>query len=74
MKHLSKFSQFNEGITEKAYKSKDSDVKKEMFRDKIKDFLKSKSCKVEKVGDDFEFKPQTDLALLFTLSHFHGLF
>jgi hypothetical protein len=44
----------NEGKTEKGYKSKDSDIKKEMFREKIKDFLKSKSCKIEKVGDDFE--------------------
>ncbi len=44
----------SEGKIEKAYKSKDSDVKKEMFRDKIKDFLKSKDCKISQVGDDFE--------------------
>jgi hypothetical protein len=44
----------SEGKIEKAYKSKDSDVKKEMFRDKIKDFLKSKGCKISQVGDDFE--------------------
>jgi hypothetical protein len=50
----------NEGKTEKGYKSKDSDVKKEMFRDKIKDFLKSKDCKISQVGDDFEVHKNTE--------------
>jgi hypothetical protein len=54
MRHLKRFNEILEGKTEKAYKSKDSDVKKESFREKIEDFLKSKSCKVKKVGDDFE--------------------
>jgi hypothetical protein len=43
-----------EGKTDKAYKSKDSDVKKESFREKIENFLKSKGCKLKQVGDDFE--------------------
>jgi hypothetical protein len=50
----------SEGKIEKAYKSKDSDVKKEMFRDKIKDFLKSKDCKISQVGDDFEIHKDTE--------------
>lgn len=54
MRHLKRFNEILEGKTEKAYKSKDSDVKKESFREKIENFLKYKSCKVEKVGDDFE--------------------
>ena len=54
MKHLKKFNELNEGVTMKASKSKDSDVKKESFRDKIEDFVKSKNCKTKKVGDDFE--------------------
>jgi hypothetical protein len=49
-----------EGRTEKAYKSKDSDVKKEAFRTKIKDFLKSKGCKISQVGDDFEVHLETE--------------
>jgi hypothetical protein len=52
MKHIKSFNQMNEGKTEKANKSKDKDVKKELLRDKVKDFLKSKSCKVEQVGND----------------------
>ena len=43
-----------EGRTDKAYKSKDSDVKKEIFREKIENFLKSKGCEIIQVGDDFE--------------------
>lgn len=43
-----------EGRTEKASKEKDSDVKLEDFRTKVKDFLKGKDCKVKQVGDDFE--------------------
>ena len=44
----------NEGKTDKAFKSKDSDVKKETFREKIENFLKSKGCEIKQVGDDFE--------------------
>jgi len=44
----------SEGKVEKYHKSKDSDVKLEEFRSKLKDFLKSKECKVKQVGDDFE--------------------
>ena len=51
MKYLKRF---NEGRTEKASKEKDSDVKLEDFRTKVKDFLKGKDCKVKQVGDDFE--------------------
>jgi hypothetical protein len=43
-----------EGKTDKATKEKDLDVKMENFRDKIKDFLKSKNCTVKQVGTDFE--------------------
>lgn len=43
-----------EGKTERGYKSKDSDVKKEIFREKIENFLKSKGCEIVQVGDDFE--------------------
>lgn len=45
---------FNEGRTEKASKEKDSDVKLEEFRSKVKEFLKGKDCKVKQIGDDFE--------------------
>ena len=31
-----------------------------MFRDKIKDFLKSKDCKISQVGDDFEVHKNTE--------------
>lgn len=44
----------NEGRTEKASKSKDSEVKVDEFRTTIKNFLKGKDCKVKQVGDDFE--------------------
>ena len=43
-----------EGKTEKSTKERDLDVKMENFRDKIKDFLKSKNCTVKQVGTDFE--------------------
>lgn len=43
-----------EGNIDKSTKEKDLDVKMENFRDKIKDFLKSKDCKVKQVGTDFE--------------------
>ena len=44
----------NEGSIDKSTKEKDLDVKMENFRDKIKNFLKSKDCKVKQVGTDFE--------------------
>ena len=50
MKYLKTF----EGVTMKASKSKDSDVKKESFRKKVEDYIKSKDCKIKQVGDDFE--------------------
>lgn len=43
-----------EGNIDKSSKEKDLDVKMENFRDKIRDFLKSKDCKVKQVGTDFE--------------------
>lgn len=43
-----------EGNLEKSVKSKDYDVKLDRFQDTIKNFLKSKDCKVKQVGDDFE--------------------
>jgi hypothetical protein len=52
MKHLKSFNQLNEGKTEKGYKSKDSDVKKETFRSKVKDHVKSKGCDIKQVGND----------------------
>jgi hypothetical protein len=42
MKHLKRFNEINEGRTEKAYKSKDHDVKKEFLEIKIENFLKVK--------------------------------
>lgn len=44
----------NEGSIDKSTKEKDLDVKMENFRDKVKDFLKSKDCRVKQVGTDFE--------------------
>ena len=43
-----------EGNIDKSTKEKDLDVKMENFRDKIKNFLKEKDCKVKQVGTDFE--------------------
>lgn len=43
-----------EGSIDKSTKEKDLDVKMENFRDKIKNYLKSKDCKVKQVGTDFE--------------------
>jgi hypothetical protein len=69
MKHLKKFTEIFEGKTEKANKSKDNDVKKELIRDKVKDFLKSNSCKVEQVGNDLEvyLKYYTDYEYIFQI-------
>jgi hypothetical protein len=60
MKHLKRFNEIVEGKTDKAFKSKDSDVKKETFRNKIKDFLKSKGFDISQVGDDFEVHLDTE--------------
>ena len=57
MKYLKRF---NEGRTEKASKTSDSDVKLEDFRKKVKEFLKSKGCKIVQVGDDFEVHRDTE--------------
>jgi hypothetical protein len=43
-----------EGNLEKSVKSKDYDVKLDKFQDSVKNFLKSKDCKIKQVGDDFE--------------------
>lgn len=43
-----------EGRIDKSIKEKDLDIKMDNFRDKIKNFLKSKDCKVKQVGTDFE--------------------
>jgi hypothetical protein len=43
-----------EGNIDKSTKEKDLDVKMENLRDKIRDFLKSKDCRVKQVGTDFE--------------------
>lgn len=43
-----------EGNIDKSTKERDLDVKMENFRDKIKNFLKEKDCKVKQVGTDFE--------------------
>jgi division protein CdvB (Snf7/Vps24/ESCRT-III family) len=43
-----------EGKIDKSTREKDLDVKMENFREKIKDFLKSKNCTVKQVGTDFE--------------------
>ena len=44
----------DEGKLEKSTKQKDLDVKMDGFRDKIKNYLKSKDCTVKQVGTDFE--------------------
>lgn len=43
-----------EGKLDKSTKEKDLDVKMDNFRDKIKDYLKSKDCTIKQVGTDFE--------------------
>ena len=43
-----------EGKLDRSTKEKDLDVKMDSFRDKIKDYLKSKDCTVKQVGTDFE--------------------
>jgi hypothetical protein len=43
-----------EGNIDKSTKEKDLDVKMETLRDNIKNFIKSKDCKVKQVGTDFE--------------------
>ena len=45
---------FDEGKLDKSTKEKDLDVKMDGFRDKIKNYLKSKDCTVKQVGTDFE--------------------
>ncbi len=57
MKYLKRF---NEGRTEKSSKTSDPDVKLEDFRTKVKEFLKSKGCKIVQVGDDFEVHRDTE--------------
>lgn len=54
MKNIKSWMTFNEGSTMKASKSKDVDVKKDSFRDKVEAHFKSLKCKYKKVGDDFE--------------------
>jgi hypothetical protein len=51
---MGKPSWLGEGKLMKASNSKDSDVKIDEFRDKVKDYLKSLECDIKKVGDDFE--------------------
>jgi hypothetical protein len=56
MKNIQNWEKFNvnEGRTDKAFKSKDLDVKKDAFRDKIESHFKSLKCEYKSVGDDFE--------------------
>lgn len=54
MKNIQNWQKFNEGRTEKASKSKDSEVKVDEFRTTINNFLKGKDCKTKQVGDDLE--------------------
>ena len=54
MSNIQNWEKFNEGRTMKASKEKDSDVKKDAFRDKIESHFKSLKCKYKQVGDDFE--------------------
>ena len=51
---MGKPSWLGEGRTDKGLKSKDSDVKKDAFRDKIESHFKSLKYKYKRVGDDFE--------------------
>lgn len=55
MKHLSNFELF-EGKTMKASRSKDNDVKKMQFKEKIEDFIKSldSNCEYKTIGNDLE--------------------
>jgi len=54
MKNIKNWTSFNEGKAMIASKSKDNDVKKDTFRDKVEDILKSANLKFKKIGDDFE--------------------
>ncbi len=64
MKHLTTYKLFesdeldglnlNEGRTEKSFKSKDNDVKKQEFRHSINNLIKSKGCETKSVGNDLE--------------------
>ena len=51
---MGKPSWLGEGRTDKGLKSKDLDVKKDAFRDKIESHFKSLKYKYKRVGDDFE--------------------
>lgn len=54
MKNLKSFNNYvSEGKLMKS-KSVDSDVKKEQFREKVNNYVKSQDCKTKQVGDDFE--------------------
>jgi len=55
MKHLSNFELF-EGKTMRASKSKDNDVKKMEFKEKVESFIKSldSECEYKTVGKDLE--------------------
>lgn len=53
MKHLTNFELF-EGKTMRASKSKDNDVKKSEFKEKIESFIKSLDCDYKSVGNDLE--------------------
>jgi hypothetical protein len=47
-----------EGNIDKSTKTKDFDVKLDRFQDNVRNFLKSKDCKVKTVGDDFEVETE----------------
>lgn len=54
MRYLKTFNIF-EGVAMKASKSGDNDIKKDSFRNKIKNFIKSKKdCSTKLIGDDLE--------------------
>lgn len=52
MKHLKTFGLFEGKLMKSA--GVDSDVKKEQFRDKVNNYVKSQDCKTKQVGDDIE--------------------
>lgn len=53
MKNLIPFNLF-EGKTMKASKESDSEIKIQMFRDKVENIVKSKGATLKTVGDDYE--------------------
>jgi hypothetical protein len=55
------WNKFNEGITMKSSKSGDNYNKKESFRKKVEDLIKSMDIEYNRIGDDFELLVDDDM-------------